>query len=142
MIKNINHINVASDDPEANIHFYCDVLGLEHGEDLSNGAGGVYFYAKGNPEPLIHLMDTNQVQHKVEGRSFVLDAQSAPKDNKQFLTGSLDHVAFSLELNDFEQYKARLDKAGLTYKEGHDLDPIAQLWVLDPNGIKVELNFT
>lgn len=142
VIKNINHINIASDDPQANIHFYCEILGLIHGEDLSKGAGGLYFYAKDNPEPIIHLMDTNTVAAKVDGRSFILNATSAPRNNCDFLTGSLDHVAFSLALEDYAVFKKRLDDAGLPYNEGHDMPPLKQIWVLDPNGIKVELNFS
>lgn len=115
MIKNINHINIASDNVAANIHFYCDLLGLIHGKDISNGMGGHYLYADGNPEPLIHLMDTNKVAAKEQGRTFILVAKAATKGHSEQITGSIDHVAFSLTKDEFDIYKKRLQDAGLDF---------------------------
>ena len=55
-------------------------------------------------------------------------------------TGNFDHIAFLA--SDIDGMRARLDKKGVPYRHQNVPGrPVEQIFVTDPNGIRVELNF-
>jgi hypothetical protein len=55
-------------------------------------------------------------------------------------TGSFDHVAFNA--TDYDGTIAKLEERGLDYGHAFVPDiPLRQIFVKDPNGVTVELNF-
>ncbi len=55
-------------------------------------------------------------------------------------SGSIDHVAF--DASDFDDISSRLSVAGLKFREdGIPAINLRQLFVNDPNGVQLELNF-
>ena len=99
--------------------FYVEVLGLEEGERPPFTFPGHWLYVGGRP--VVHLAGR-------EG----LDAGTD--------TGGLDHVAFSA--TGLSETRARLDERRVAYREQTvPLLGLHQLFVTDPAGIKVELNF-
>lgn len=55
-------------------------------------------------------------------------------------TGELDHIG--LEADDLEAARARLSEAGIEYRETFvPRDGAVQIFVVDPDGVKLELNF-
>src|SRR3982750_2518045 len=109
----IDHITIATDDLDATIAFYQDVLGLEVGPRPAFPFAGAWLYAGGRP--IVHLKAPG-----VQGR-----ADSA-----------LDHVAFYTE--DFSSFIARLDRMHLSYR--HQVLPdgsLRQCFLRDPNGVQI-----
>lgn len=114
----LDHVGVLTSDLATSVHFYQDVLGLTVGDRPPMPFDGAWLY-DGN-RPVLHLMCTDSVN----------DEHS----------GALDHVAFRAE--GLEAYRSRLDALGLKYRTNRiDEASLTQLFVRDPQGITVELNF-
>ena len=110
----IDHVTIATDDLDATLAFYRDVLGLEVGPRPAFPFAGAWLYAGG--QPIVHL--------KTPG---VQRADSA-----------LDHVAFYTD--DFSNVIARLDRMHLTYQ--HQVLPdgsLRQCFLTDANGVRLEI---
>ena len=59
-----------------------------------------------------------------------------------FSTGSFDHFCLALDDEDYVLYIDKLEKTHIPYQTYcHEDMPLKQLWLLDPNGVRVELNF-
>ena len=120
MIHGPNHFTLTAEDREATLGFYVGLLGLKPGQRPDLGFSGAWLYADGNPQAVLHIYWDRPMP---TGR-----------------TGVIDHMAFSA--SSLKAVKARFDAAGLKY----DLRQQAgsgtwQLFCLDPNGAKVELDF-
>ena len=123
-VRGLNHYNItASADVIKRVRdFYVEVLGLSSGERPEFMREGFWLYA--GAEPLVHLTASD------EGDARSADARSA-----------FDHVAFSCE--GLRGFVERLERAGVAY----ELDEVAslgqvQLFLRDPAGVGLELNFT
>ena len=84
----------------------------------------------------------------LNGRDVVhITQKTASQNQKAYLGepaagggGNIDHLAF--RCTGLAQMKARLDGAGAEYKERRvDDQALYQIFLHDPNGIKIELNF-
>lgn len=119
MIVGMNHFTVIAEDEQKTLAFYVDLLGLRVGHRPDLGFPGAWLYATG-PHAVLHMYF---------GRA--LPASRA---------GVIDHMAFTAQ--GLRSVKDRFDRSGTPY----DLrqQPGAgtwQLFCLDPNGAKVELDF-
>jgi len=142
MIKSLSHLTISSINIRDNIKFYTNVLGLIHGETLKGAEPGAYFYVEDNPIPVVHIVDEGQHSGS-KTTDFHLDAKSVKSQPTSLATGALDHIAFNLKMKDFDILVQRLQEYSVPYKIGQDLMPrMKQIWALDPNGIKIELNFS
>ena len=118
MIEAMNHFTVLTDDLPATLEFYGDLLGLAPGERPAFDFPGAWLYANGQA-----------VLHVIAGR-----ALPEPR------AGVIDHMAFSAR--GLAGLKARLDARGIAYRLGRLPGPGTwQLFCVDPNGAKVELDF-
>jgi catechol 2,3-dioxygenase-like lactoylglutathione lyase family enzyme len=118
-VKLLDHVNIHTADLAGTVDFYVDVIGLEEGKRPTTLARpGAWLYCNGRP--LIHL---NEIE------------QGHPPG-----TGAIDHVAFETE--NYDEVAAKLTKRGLPFeaKELPDVK-VRQIFVRDPNGVKLELNF-
>ena len=119
MIHAMNHFTITAEDRTRTLAFYCDLLGLQEGHRPDLGFPGAWLYA-GGPQAVLHMYF---------GRPMPAER-----------TGVIDHMAFTAR--GLREVKARFDAAGVKY----DLRQQAgagtwQLFCLDPNGAKVELDF-
>jgi catechol 2,3-dioxygenase-like lactoylglutathione lyase family enzyme len=117
-VTEMNHFTVLTDDLERTRAFYVELLGLHEGSRPPLGFPGAWLYAGERP-----------VLHVIAGRAL-------PDERR----GVLDHMAFSA--TDLAGVTRRLEAAGISY----DLrrQPESNLWQLflsDPNGARVELDF-
>lgn len=124
-VRGLNHFNVTA--PAEVIErvrdFYVEVLGLRVGERPGFRRAGFWLYA--GAEAVVHLTAEDG---GVDARS--ADARTA-----------FDHVAFSCE--GLREFVERLERAGVEY-ELDEVAPLgqAQLFLRDPAGVGLELNFT
>jgi catechol 2,3-dioxygenase-like lactoylglutathione lyase family enzyme len=120
----LNHFTITPVDLEATKDFYSDVLGLEVGYRPPLNFPGYWLYSAGTAT--VHLIGFR--------------AGDKPAARKETKTGRFDHVAFAC--TGLKQMKARLKKLDITYEERVlPRDRQTQLFLRDPDGIAVELNF-
>ena len=114
----LNHFTILTDDVPGTVHFYGELLGLTDGPRPPLGFPGAWLYAGDQP-----------VLHVVGGR---------PRE--ELRPGVIDHMAFSA--SGLKATLAALDARRVEYvcrqQKGTG---IWQVFVHDPNGAKVELDF-
>jgi catechol 2,3-dioxygenase-like lactoylglutathione lyase family enzyme len=116
----LQHINLRSADVDRSRDFYVDVIGLDVGPRPLIASVGYWLYL--GAVPVIHLV------------------QRAPDAPSPSGTGAVDHVAFHGV--DFETTRARFSNRGIAFREAViPRDGTRQLFVHDPDGVKIELNF-
>jgi catechol 2,3-dioxygenase-like lactoylglutathione lyase family enzyme len=117
-IVGMNHFTVLTDDLARTRAFYVDLLGLTEGPRPPLGFPGAWLYAGDRP-----------ILHVIAGRAL-------PPERR----GVLDHMAFSA--TNLSAIAARLDAAGIAYDLRRQPDTnLRQLFLFDPNGARVELDF-
>ena len=119
----LNHFTVRTADLERSKAFYAEVLGLPVGERPPLGFPGYWLYC--GDIPTVHLIGTRAGDDAVR--------EAGP-------TGLFDHIAFSC--TGLAEMKARLKDSGIDYAERViPRDRQTQLFLHDPDGVAVELNF-
>ena len=122
-LASLDHVTISTNDLEACRRFYCEVLGLEEGFRPSSptagfGVPGLWLYVGG--QPVIHII--------------------AFEDDVGKGSQTVHHFAFNA--HKFDAFKARLDKHGVKYMENNIPEvEFYQLFFLDPQGIRIEVNF-
>lgn len=120
-LESLQHVNIRCADAAASRDFYVKVVGLKEGYRPPFNFGGHWLYL--GEVAVIHLVQK-------------------PPGEKPLGPGSgeLDHVAFGG--SDLSGMRARLKASGLPFEERVvPRDGIIQLFVRDPEGVKLELNF-
>ncbi len=120
-IEGLNHFNLRAPQPLLGLirDFYVEVVGLVEGDRPDFGVPGHWLYAGGHA--VVHLLESESS-----------DATTA--------TGVLDHIAFTC--NDLGAVEQRLETAGVDYqKREFPHFGLSQLFLNDPSGLGVELNF-
>jgi catechol 2,3-dioxygenase-like lactoylglutathione lyase family enzyme len=123
-LERIDHVLVLTDDIELTRSFYCDALGLDVGDRPSFEFSGYWLYLHG--VPYVHVAD--RVEYEAQAARLGLGVGPA-----------VDHVAFSGR--DYDELASRLAAAGVAAVE--NVVPggaLRQLYVTDPNGVRIELN--
>lgn len=129
-VSALEHVTIRCAQLQRTRDFYVDLMGLTDGERPNFPFRGHWLYLGGIP--VVHLVEATDTAG-AWGRDIVI-----PKSEEG--TGSFDHVAFKGD--DFAAMRSKLQKAGLTFKER--VVPggrLSQLFVPDPEGVLVEINF-
>jgi catechol 2,3-dioxygenase-like lactoylglutathione lyase family enzyme len=130
-VLRMEHYLVISEDIDATRDFYCDVLGMTVGFRPKLDFPGYWLYL-GNV-PCLHIAEweTYAVWTKEVG---------IPMSTKAPGTGPVDHIAFNGA--DYDTTLERIAARGLDYSLNL-LDDIGlrQIFIKDPNGLTLELNF-
>jgi catechol 2,3-dioxygenase-like lactoylglutathione lyase family enzyme len=130
-VSTLDHVNISSCCLPETIAFYTELLGMEArapmGGDMAKAA---WIYAA-DGRPVIH------VGARPEGVDFLGEAASEVPVSG---SGVVHHIA--LACTDYAGTRARLESSGHKLRFS-DLPRIAlrQIFIHDPNGILVELNF-
>jgi len=129
-IQHLDHFTLRTAKVEETSAFYRDAIGLEEGWRPGFSFPGKWLYSAGRP--LLHIASLNT--ENAELNSY-LGARSGGSGS-----GSLDHIAF--RCSDLAEHQQRLLNLGLKFSERvvPDLSE-HQVFVDDPNGIKIELIF-
>ena len=132
-LKTFEHVLILADDVDKTKDFYVNILGLNIGYRPDFPFKGYWLYLDENPKAAcIHLamrkQDTGQ------------DYYIGKKDDVKSGSGAIDHVAFNAE--DIEGMKAKLEEISIEYTHRKVPGfPLEQLFIMDPDGVKVELNY-
>jgi catechol 2,3-dioxygenase-like lactoylglutathione lyase family enzyme len=129
-VQALEHVTIRCAQMARTRDFYVGLLGLTEGERPQFPFRGHWLYLDG--VPVIHLVEASDTAGAWGGRLVI----PTPEEG----TGSFDHVAFRGD--DFPAMRSRLEKAGVTFKER--VVPggrLSQLFVPDPEGVLVEINF-
>ena len=130
-VQRLEHFLVISEDIDATRDFYCDVLGMTVGFRPELDFPGYWLY----------LGDVGCL-HLAEWETYARWTKEVdiPMSTKAPGSGPVDHIAFNA--TGFDEVIDKLDRRGLGYKQNR-LDDIGlrQIFLKDPNGITLELNF-
>lgn len=133
-IERLDHYSIRTTDVEATRKFYTEVLGLEVGPRPNFPFPGVWLYQGGIA--VVHVVGIDPSDRA--GLHDYLGERGS--DAAGAGTGTIDHVAFLGR--DFAGMRARFQQAAITFRERKvpNMD-LMQIFVDDPNGVTIELNF-
>jgi catechol 2,3-dioxygenase-like lactoylglutathione lyase family enzyme len=132
-IGRLDHYSIRTTKLEETRRFYSEVVGLRDGYRPNFDFPGAWLYI--GEQAVVHIVgiDKDNPQALLD----YLGKEAVDSDN----TGSIDHVAFVA--TDFDGMAERLQRIGVPYRErGVPAFNLRQLFVEDPNGVTIELNFS
>lgn len=140
-IKRLDHVNFVTHDMPATIAFYCNVIGLVQGANPDTDiAKSVFLYIKDQNIPIVHIGNAKNEKKRPKFERF---SELSENNKGDFSTGSFDHFCLQFDGNDYEPMIAKLNQISIKYQTYcHEDMPLKQIWMLDPNGVRVELNFS
>jgi catechol 2,3-dioxygenase-like lactoylglutathione lyase family enzyme len=120
VIHGMNHFTITAEDRDKTLDFYCGLLGLVEGHRPDLGFPGAWLYSPKGGAAVLHIYWDRPMP--------------------SLRTGVIDHMAFTS--SDLKAVKARIDARGLPYRLQQQAGAGTwQLFLTDPNGAKVELDF-
>jgi catechol 2,3-dioxygenase-like lactoylglutathione lyase family enzyme len=120
----LDHLLVLTDDIEATRDFWCNALDLQVGERPPLEFPGFWLY--GAEGPCVHVAERGAY----EAHSERIGIPAAP--------GPVEHVAF--DAPDYDALIARVEREGIEAAPNAVPGVMRQLFVEDPNGVKIEIN--
>jgi glyoxylase I family protein len=122
--RGVHHMALICRDPEPTIRFYQEVLGFPLIEVMENRdyRGSTHFFHDIGNGNLLAFFD-------FPGLGLEQGVESI---------GGVQHIAISVDAENFDAIKSRVDAAGLPYI-GPDRGLTNSIYVKDPDGIQIEL---
>jgi len=138
----LDHCNIRTFDLDGTIAFYTDIVDLKDGDFPGTRSMGAWLY-DASDRPILHIIAIDPKDPEAAlGR--VRDRLGKLAGNLELSSlnggGAIDHIAFECE--DYDAMRAKLTARGLPFTSS-DVPSInlRQLFVNDPNGVTLELNF-
>ena len=117
-IQGLDHINIQTSRCKETLQFYTELLDFQEGFRPPFDFPGAWLYA--GERAVIHLVERQGVPECIDN--------------------PVDHVAF--EAQDFDKTCNQLETAGYPFQTADvTKTKIRQIFLVDPNGVKLELNF-
>jgi catechol 2,3-dioxygenase-like lactoylglutathione lyase family enzyme len=127
-VRQLDHTTISTDDIEATIRFYEDVIGLRNGH-RPYAPPGAWLYL--GDHPVVHLVTTGAALSADVKENFLHVRDHVP---------GIDHVAFAI--GGYAAFVANLRERNVPYDEvSRRHIQQHQVFVRDPNGITVECLF-
>jgi catechol 2,3-dioxygenase-like lactoylglutathione lyase family enzyme len=123
-VARLDHLLVLTDEIDATRDFWCEVLDLEVGERPPLEFPGYWLYGAGVP-----------CVHVAERAAYVAHSQ---RIGIPAAIGPVEHVAFDAE--DYDGIASRIERGGIEASSNAVPGVMRQLFVEDPNGVKIEIN--
>jgi catechol 2,3-dioxygenase-like lactoylglutathione lyase family enzyme len=132
-VSHIEHFLVAADDIDATRDWYARVLGMQSGPHPDFGFPVHWMYVNG--VDIVHIGPSAQqagdIQRKYLGRTSRQSEEG---------TGAIDHIAF--RATGLRAMLEHLKKEKIAFSQRRaNGQALFQLFLYDPNGIKIELNY-
>jgi len=132
-IEKLDHYSIRTTDLDATRNFYVDVMGFEVGPRPNFPFPGVWLYQGGIAVVHVIGIDPND-------SAGLLDYLGTRDQGDAKGTGMIDHVAFLC--SDIDGVRTRIAGSGLEFTERQvPAMDLRQIFVTDPSGVVVELNF-
>ncbi|MDH5557285.1 MAG: VOC family protein [Alphaproteobacteria bacterium] len=132
-LTRLDHFSIRTADVEKTRDFFVQILGLTNGDRPPFKFPGAWLYC--GDKDVIHIIgiDPNDKSGLVD---YLGDRDEAALTG----TGAIDHLAFMAD--DLDATRARIEKAGIATREREvPLLGVRQVFLEDPNGVTIELNF-
>jgi catechol 2,3-dioxygenase-like lactoylglutathione lyase family enzyme len=124
-IANLFHVAIKTNNLDATVRFYTEVLGLHPVDRPDFGYPGAWLAAPGGAA-IIHI--------------YAGGAALGPDGRAPYGTGAMDHV--SITATGFHDFIERFKKHGLGWREFNVREAgLWQLFVYDPSGVQLEITF-
>ena len=150
-IRGVNHLALVCRDMAVTVKFYREILGMKLTKtlDLPNGAGQHFFFDIGNGDSLAFFWFPNAPASKPG----IASAETLPGQGSMMSAhGSMNHIAFDVPAEKFDEYVARLKAKGVAISEvmNHDDSPtqvsdevhagtfVRSVYFFDPDGACLE----
>jgi catechol 2,3-dioxygenase-like lactoylglutathione lyase family enzyme len=130
-LRKIEHFLVLTDDIDKTKDFYCEGLGMTVGFRPELEFPGYWVYL--GDVPVVHIADHSAYIDWT--REVGIPISSGPPG-----TGALDHIAFNCE--GYDAVRRSLEEKG--FELSSNVLPginLKQIFLADPNGLGIELNF-
>lgn len=130
-LTKLEHYLVMTDNIEQTRDFYRDVIGLDVGFRADLGFPGYWLYL--GDTPVIHIAEWDTyTMHS--------NALGIPVTTRAAGTGVFDHIAFNG--HNVQDMIDRLERLNVPFHR-NDVPHVGlvQLFLFDPNGLKIELNY-
>jgi catechol 2,3-dioxygenase-like lactoylglutathione lyase family enzyme len=130
-LTKLEHYLVLTDDIDATRDFYVQALGMQQGFRPDLGFPGHWVYIAATP--VIHIAEWKTYTAHSQRKGVEVTTQASG-------TGPVDHIAFGAQ--DYDEVLARLRQQGVAVRVNDNPGNIVrQLFLFDPNGVKIEINF-
>ncbi|ODN41670.1 VOC family protein [Piscirickettsia litoralis] len=139
-LKRLDHVNFITHDLVKTVDFYCNIIGLTYDKNISlETAKSLHLFIPGQNVAVLHIGDAG---NKKKGPKYERFADLDKNNQGKFSTGAFDHFCFALADQYYVPFIDKLEKSNVEYQTYcHDDIALKQIWLLDPNGVRVELNF-
>jgi catechol 2,3-dioxygenase-like lactoylglutathione lyase family enzyme len=150
-IRGVNHLALVCKDMAKTVEFYRDILGMPLIKtiDLPNGMGQHFFFDIGNGDSLAFFWFPGAPE-AVPGVS--APAQLPGGGDIRSAHGSMNHIAFNVPAEKFDEYLAKLEAKGVQLGKvlNHDNSPmqhsdelhddvfVRSVYFWDPDGVMLE----
>ena len=133
-LTHIEHFLVAADDIDATRDWYARILGMQPGPHPDFGFPVHWMYVGG--VDIVHIGPSAKSAGDIQKQYLGRTSQNAGSG-----TGAIDHIAFRASgLRDMLQH-LRQERVSFTQRRANG-QALFQLFLHDPNGIKIELNYS
>ena len=132
-LTRLDHFSIRTTDVAGTRDFFVRVLGMTSGERPPFKFPGAWLYC--GEKDVIHIIGIDP-----SDKSGLVEYLGDREDTALTRTGAIDHLAFMAE--DIDAMRARLKDEGIASREREvPLLGVRQIFLEDPNGVTIELNF-
>jgi catechol 2,3-dioxygenase-like lactoylglutathione lyase family enzyme len=132
-VSHIEHLLVAADDIDATRDWYARVLGMQSGPHPDFGFPVHWMYANG--VDIVHIGPSAKQAGDIQ-RTYLGRTSQASEEG----TGAIDHIAFRATGLRAMLEHLKGEKVAFSQRRANG-QALFQLFLYDPNGIKIELNY-
>jgi catechol 2,3-dioxygenase-like lactoylglutathione lyase family enzyme len=141
-IRRLEHCNILTPKYAETLTFYADVLGMKIGPSPANDIKESAWIYDGAGTAVVHVqrVDPANPEHRFGMVKKRLGDLVGPLEMSQLKGGgAIEHIAF--ECDDYDETAAMLSKAKIAFARNGSSAGFRQLFLNDPNGVTLELNF-
>lgn len=132
-LTRLDHFSIRTTDVEGTRDFLVRALGLTNGDRPPFKFPGAWLYC--GDKDVIHIIGIEP-----DDNGGLVDYLGDREQTANTGTGAVDHLAFAAE--DIDSMRARLAAQGIATREREvPLLGLRQIFLEDPNGVTIELNF-